>query len=202
MNSDDPSSSLEARLVRFRELCEKREEAAALNLASTKIEDAELCRDPRNQNRLLRKQAKAHKYLAKQAAKEEGIDLDRKNNLTYTVEETRQWNETLATKEARRDPGFTDFTQLTRRKYEKLADKLDTHAILHRNKEEAAEAMAQEVAKDQQQRLKHSRRRRFDETEEVTFINERNARFNKKASRAYDEYTEELRESLERGTAL
>jgi pre-mRNA-splicing factor SYF2 len=200
--SEEVTPSLTDRLARFQELREKREKAAALNLASTKIEDAELRQDPRNQARLLRKQAKAQKYLAKQAAKEEGVDLDRQNNLTYTIEETQQWNEKLAAKEARKDVGFTDFTQLTRRKYEKLTDKLDTSAILRRSKEEAKEAMAEEIVEDQKQRLKRSRRRRFDETEEVTFINERNARFNKKASRAYDEYTEELRESLERGTAL
>src|SRR5262245_48992622 len=131
------SPSLEDRLRRFQELEEKRDEATALNLASTKLEDAELRRDPRNEARLLRRQIKAQKYFAKQAAIENGVDLERQNNLTYSIEETRQWQEKLAEKEAKRDPGFTDYAQLTRRKYEKLTDNLDTNAILHRSKEEA-----------------------------------------------------------------
>lgn len=38
--------------------------------------------------------------------------------------------------------------------------------------------------------------------EEVTFINAGNERFNKKASKAYDKYTAEIKANLERGTAL
>lgn len=51
-------------------------------------------------------------------------------------------------------------------------------------------------------RKEFSRRRRFDDTAEVDYINERNARFNKKIARAFDPYTKEIKDSLERGTAL
>jgi len=47
-----------------------------------------------------------------------------------------------------------------------------------------------------------SRVRAPSEAKDVNFINERNRRFNDKIGRAYDQYTEEIRESLERGTAL
>lgn len=48
-----------------------------------------------------------------------------------------------------------------------------------------------------------SRRRAFHEDRiDVDFINERNRNFNKKISRAFDEYTTEVKQSLERGTAL
>ena len=36
----------------------------------------------------------------------------------------------------------------------------------------------------------------------VTFINDRNERFNKKIARSFDEYTKDLKDNLERGTAL
>src|SRR5690606_9404111 len=102
----------------------------------------------------------------------------------------------------RRDPGFTDFVQLTRRKYERLTDQLEPATVLRRSREEAKEAVAKEVEEMQLERSRRSRRKRYNETEEITYINERNARFNQKVARAYDEYTEELRDSVERGTAV
>ena len=47
-----------------------------------------------------------------------------------------------------------------------------------------------------------SRRRAEYEGEDVTSINERNKHFNKKIKRAFDKYTVDIRQSLERGTAL
>jgi pre-mRNA-splicing factor SYF2 len=200
--STESRSSLADRLAKFQELRVRREDAAAQNLASTKAEDAELRTNPQTRARLLRKQAKAEAFLAKAAAAETKTDLQRLDNLTYTMEETERWNEKLIERETRKDPGFTDYAQLTQRKYEKRTAKLDVEAIQKRSKEEALTAMATEIQTDQIQRTKHSRRKRYDDTEDITFINERNARFNKKAARAYDEYTEELRDSLERGTAV
>lgn len=54
-----------------------------------------------------------------------------------------------------------------------------------------------------ERREKFSRRRAFLEDQiDVDFINERNRKFNKKISRAFDEYTSDTKQSLERGTAL
>lgn len=47
-----------------------------------------------------------------------------------------------------------------------------------------------------------SRRRDFCPEEDVTYINERNRHFNKKVQRSFGMYTEEVRQNLERGTAL
>ena len=53
---------------------------------------------------------------------------------------------------------------------------------------------------DQQRKFSHPR------TEvpgaDVDFINDRNKHFNKKIKRAFDKYTVEIRQNLERGTAL
>lgn len=51
-------------------------------------------------------------------------------------------------------------------------------------------------------RKEFSRRRRYDETQEVDYINERNQRFNKKIARAFDPYTKDIKQNLERGTAI
>ena len=47
-----------------------------------------------------------------------------------------------------------------------------------------------------------SRRRAFNEDEESYSINDRNRVFNKKISRAFDKYTMEIKQNIERGTAL
>ena len=53
-----------------------------------------------------------------------------------------------------------------------------------------------------EKRDKYSRRRRFDEEEDVSYINERNMKFNKKLERFYGQYTAEIKQNLERGTAV
>lgn len=75
------------------------------------------------------------------------------------------------------------------------------------------ERLTAHMAKVEKKRGNFSRRRAYNEDEEVyvaglgadgcsTFINERNMRFNKKISRAYDAFTKDIKDSFERGTAL
>merc|ERR1711924_12412 len=61
-----------------------------------------------------------------------------------------------------------------------------------------------EVAMEKMDKKKKdfSRRRDFNPDEDVTYINERNAHFNRKMQRAFGEYTHETRESRERHRAL
>ena len=47
-----------------------------------------------------------------------------------------------------------------------------------------------------------SRRRSEHGAADIDYINDRNKHFNKKIKRAYDKYTVEIRQNLERGTAL
>ncbi|OQS08003.1 pre-mRNA-splicing factor syf2 [Thraustotheca clavata] len=68
--------------------------------------------------------------------------------------------------------------------------------------EEGVERMVAELEHRAQARQKFSRRRQFREGEDVDFINERNRVFNKKAARAFDKYTVEIKQNLERGTAI
>lgn len=53
-----------------------------------------------------------------------------------------------------------------------------------------------------ERRGKFSRRRTFVEGEAVDYINDRNRVFNKKIGRYYDKYSTEIKQNLERGTAL
>ena len=53
-----------------------------------------------------------------------------------------------------------------------------------------------------EKRKKFHRRRAHDEDKDITYINERNRRFNEKIDRSYSKYTTEIKKNLERGTAI
>lgn len=62
--------------------------------------------------------------------------------------------------------------------------------------------MAQELHDREQKRQEFSRRRKFREEKDIDSINDRNEHFNKKIERAFGKYTLEIKNNLERGTAL
>lgn len=51
-------------------------------------------------------------------------------------------------------------------------------------------------------RSKYSRRRAYNDDADIDYINERNAKFNQKAERFYGKYAGEIKQNLERGTAV
>jgi len=72
----------------------------------------------------------------------------------------------------------------------------------HKPTEEAKERLQGAVEKILDKKKDFSRRREYCPEEDVTYINERNRHFNKKMQRYFGAYTEEIRQNLERGTAL
>lgn len=70
------------------------------------------------------------------------------------------------------------------------------------DKQENIDKMVEELEKQEKKRKNFHRRRAYKEDEDVTYINEENRRLNIKINRFYDKYTEDIKESLERGTAL
>lgn len=66
---------------------------------------------------------------------------------------------------------------------------------------EGARRLANELHRRIQKAAKKRNRMEFNETD-VTSINKRNKLFNKKISRNYDRASAEIKQNLERGTAL
>jgi pre-mRNA-splicing factor SYF2 len=64
------------------------------------------------------------------------------------------------------------------------------------------QALTEELEKTESRRKTFSRRRGFQEGAYVDYINEHNRTFNKKAAKAFEKYTAEIRQNLERGTAV
>ena len=71
---------------------------------------------------------------------------------------------------------------------------------------EVSKAGAERLRRDITDRLEardnFSRRRKTFDSSTVDSINEKNAFFNKKIKRSFDKYTVEIRQNLERGTAI
>ncbi|KAJ8765160.1 hypothetical protein K2173_010651 [Erythroxylum novogranatense] len=68
--------------------------------------------------------------------------------------------------------------------------------------EEKIDRMVKELKDREEKRKSFSRRRRFHEEKDIDSINDRNEHFNKKIERAFGKYTLEIKNNLERGTAL
>jgi pre-mRNA-splicing factor SYF2 len=157
------------------------------------------------------------------------LDTDRIKNLTYSIDDVERWDIKSELKQEKLDRGFTDFAQIASKKYKKMIsefnpniaayelqkEELQDNASIYRTahsthfanpdsqpSKQSLDRLVKDIDKQNLRRGQFSRRRAFNEDEDVTYINERNMRFNKKISRAYDEYTKEIKQNFERGTAL
>ncbi|KAI3447927.1 hypothetical protein Pfo_004592 [Paulownia fortunei] len=68
--------------------------------------------------------------------------------------------------------------------------------------EEKIDKMVKELKEREEKSRSFSRRRKFREEKDIDSINDRNEHFNKKIERAFGKYTLEIKNNLERGTAL
>jgi pre-mRNA-splicing factor SYF2 len=178
-----------------------------------------------------RRRKEAELLQARRDAEDQGVDFERMQNLQYTAEDVEMWNKRARRKEKGMDRGFADFAEANLRKHHKLIDKLepnieayeeskslfgDIDGVIYRdassveyaqagsqkNPAKAVDRMVSDLEKQLEKRKKHSRYRGTDTSDEVTYINDKNRRFNEKMARSYDKYTVDIKQSLERGSAL
>jgi pre-mRNA-splicing factor SYF2 len=210
---------MDQRLQKFRELHMRRNEARNKNLEEVKEEDRKNRETPKDIAAEQKRRREAEKLLVTEEARQRGDDYQRLQNLNYSLEECEQWEEQKEKKVQKRDQGFADYRQATIRKYERLTDslkvdesqrrktplpikELDIHSLAFPRDDEArVHALVTDLNMQEHKRKAYSRRRVFD-TDDVDYINERNRRFNQKIARAFDAYTSDIKDNLERGTAL
>ncbi|WFD28939.1 SYF2 splicing factor [Malassezia nana] len=177
------------------------------------------------------KLAKAERLLDERDMRERGEDVERHRAMHYTIEENEAWEKKLEEKERTRDKGMIDFQDLAERSYQRQIQQLkpdraayelqkraesqaasrelvhSTPAAVasygtHAPDEDAVDRLVTHLNHEHDQIQRRSRRREDDLDVEGTYINQRNKRFNRKIQRYFGEHTKELRENLERGTAL
>jgi len=92
----------------------------------------------------------------------------------------------------------TDSYDPTMASYVKNNDVTNSAKVLERD---GAKRLATEMKRRVDKKINKKRKVEFDEAD-VSYINDRNKRFNQKIGRNFDEHTAEIRQNLERGTAL
>ncbi|CAG0880760.1 unnamed protein product [Darwinula stevensoni] len=211
------------RLKKLRELHRRRNEARQLNHQEV-IEEDKRNKLPTNwEAKKRRAEWELDEDRKKQEAVEKGEDYERLKMLDQGADEIQRFEKRKKKKNP--DPGFSNFEDATIRQYNRLVKNLkpdmesyekqkeklgnafyaDNQTIihgLHKDSPEAIQKLAEGVEKQIAKRDKFSRRRTFDPDADIDYINERNMRFNKKIERFYGQYTSEIKQNLERGTAV
>lgn len=223
--SSDAKDKMAERMERLKKLHTMRNQARTDNHRAT-VEEDERNKLPKNYEAKARQAEwliNDQKLRDEAAAK--GLQYDRVKMMTTTAFEADRM-EKLKSRKRNPDQGFSDYEAATARQYNRLVNNLGPRDLVKYNREkdelnqmaygtdnpvlygvkkdskEAIDKMAKDVEEQIAKKKKFSRRRTHNEEETIDYINERNAKLNKKLDRFYGEYTKEIKQNLERGTAL
>lgn len=161
----------------------------------------------------------------KQKCEAEGKDYEREKLRRKGADEA-EWSDRQKKNKIDPDQGFSSYEDASFRKYNQLVKQIkpDMEAYAdakerageaafyaseggvvhgtHKDTPEALDRLASDVQAQITKRDKYSRRRMHDDDADIDYINERNMKFNQKLERFYGKYTKEIRDNLERGTAV
>ncbi|XP_075683898.1 pre-mRNA-splicing factor SYF2 [Rhinoderma darwinii] len=223
-SAEDPAAhKREERLRKFRELHLKRNEARKLNHQEVVEEDKRQKLPSNWEARKARLEWELKEEERKKECAANGVDYKRAKLLEISADEAERMERKRKKKHP--DIGFSDFAaaqlrqyqRLTRQikpdmeEYEKERGKIGEHFYptcdslfhgTHVPSQEGVDRMVSDLEKQIEKREKYSRRRAYNDDADIDYINERNAKFNKKAERFYGKYTAEIKQNLERGTAV
>lgn len=177
-NYNKKSSKSVERLKKLDALRQVREEAVASTITS--------CNEDRRAPLVSR--SKSKDVDMEPIAASSGSKSNSVMNLSYTLKENQDWIESLHKKEENmHETQYSDYASLARRKYETLLTKLERKGL--KDKEESVKKRLEQLINEEQKRRRgFSRRKTFSTTERVSYINERNAKFNRKLERTFGDY--------------
>ncbi|KAF8771649.1 pre-mRNA-splicing factor SYF2-like [Argiope bruennichi] len=221
--AESSSAPLKDRLQKFKELQFRRKESRKLNYQEVVEEDRRAKLPPNYEKKNKWAQYIIEQEEKKQEAAAKGEDYNRVKLLDVTAEDAEKWERMKKKKNP--DPGFSSYEDAAIRQYDRLTKKMkpDMEAykrekekmgeafyptkdtIIHGMQEDSQEAidnMVENLEKVIEKHSKFSRRRRYNDDADINYINERNKNFNKKLERFYGQYTAEIKQNLERGTAV
>eukprot|EP00039_Didymoeca_costata_P001981 m.56697 g.56697 ORF g.56697 m.56697 type:complete len:221 (+) comp11056_c0_seq1:137-799(+) len=219
------ASKLEEMKAKMAALKKKREEAREKNHEAV-VEEDRIAKLPANyEARRKKAEWEENEEKAKKAAADAGQDYERVKARNTTALEADRVALKKRKKKEQMDPGFSDYTAAQARQYNRLTKNLKVDMGAYKKSvaewgddEQAADSLAygqhdhvsktgikrmvDDLEKQIEKRHKFSRRRRHLHDTDIDYINERNRVFNKKLDRFYTPYTQEIRDNLERGTAI
>lgn len=181
---------------------------------------------PKNfQHKRQRQEWELQALEGKRLAESQGIDYERIKALN-TQADVAEKLEAAKRRKKNPDTGFADYEAMSLRQYERLTNGLkpDLKAYeamktvvgeaqfyptvdtmihgTHYPTQNALDKLSEDVKGQMKKRDQYHRRRMFDADAPIDFINERNRKFNQKLERYYGAYTEDIKDDLERGSAL
>ncbi|CAH0563477.1 unnamed protein product [Brassicogethes aeneus] len=227
MDDEKPKSFAEKqaeRMKRLRNLHTMRNEARSHNHKEVIAEDARNNLPANYESRKRRAEWTLNDQKEREEAKSRGEDYDRVKLLNVTAVEAEKMERMRKKKNP--DQGFSDFEAASFRQYNRLIKTLPQKDMeryeeqkekygeafyagpntiihgIHEDRPEAVDNLVKSVEDQIAKRNKYSRRRTHNDDADIDYINERNAKFNKKLDRFYGEHTAEIKQNLERGTAV
>ena len=224
-SSSDAASRMAERMKKLKNLHSKRTESRQINHAEV-IEEDRKAKEPKNMEaRKRRAEYLLQEEEFKSKCEEEGKDFEREKMRRKGADEA-DWTERQKKNKMNPDQGFSSYEDASFRKYNQLVKQIKPDmasykdskerageaafyaaegAIVHGTHKDTPDALDR-LAKDTEaqisKREKYSRRRMHDDDADIDYINERNMKFNQKLERFYGKYTKEIKDNLERGTAV
>ncbi|CAH0694753.1 unnamed protein product [Spodoptera exigua] len=212
------------RMKRLRSLHTARNEARTQNHQEVVAEEARNKLPPNYEAKRRQAEWLLDDQAKRQEAEKAGKDYDRVKLLNISAVEA----ERLERKKKKKNPdeGFSTYEQATVRQYNRLVKNMPTADMeqyekqkqkygdafyggpnviihgMHKDRKEAVDKMVEDLEGQIAKRARFSRRRGYNDDADVDYINDRNAKFNKKLERFYGEHTAEIKQNLERGTAI
>ncbi|KAF6779617.1 hypothetical protein AHF37_00840 [Paragonimus kellicotti] len=214
----------EMRLERLRNLNLRRNEARKINHTEV-VEEDKRSKLPANwEIKQRRLQWEEEDEIFKAKCAETNVDPERARALEVTADMADRL-EAKRRKKRNTDEGFSSYADASHRKYLKLTKQVkpdlktyskekeqlgelmfptaNTIGLTERtDAPEAVERLAKMIDEQANKRSSYSRRRPFDADADIDYINERNKRYNELLERHYGKYTAEIKQNLERGTAI
>lgn len=213
------------RLERLRNLKLARNEARKLNRAEVVEEDRKKKLPDNWENRKKRAEWELSEIDKRKQCEDEGEDYDRVKLLDVSAVEA-ETKERAKRRKKNPDMGFSTYEEASIRQNQRLVKQIkpDMEAYKKQREElgnetfyatvntilpgkikdtpEGIQRLVEDLERQKDKAKKFRRRRFYDENKDVDYINERNSKFNAKAERFYGKYTAEIKQNLERGTAV
>merc|ERR1712038_95897 len=219
------ASRMAQRMQKLKNLHAKRTESRQINHSEV-IEEDRRAKEPKNMEaRKRRAEYLLQEEEFKRKCEADGKDLEREKMRRKGADEA-EWSDRQKKNKQNPDQGFSTYEEASFRKYNQLVKQIKPNmeeykdkkeragdaafyaaegAIVHGTHKDTPDALDR-LAKDTQaqidKREKYSRRRMHDDDADIDYINERNMKFNQKLERFYGKYTKEIKDNLERGTAV
>jgi len=223
-SSAKPTSKMAAMKAKFAKLHTLRQESIVINHREV-VEDDRVKKIPKNfEKKRDRLEREVEEEKQREQAEKEGKNYDRLRNLNVGADQAERWERNK--KKSNPDEGFSGYEQQTVRQYNRLINNKKVDLVdyersrermgdaafyiedntvpigLHKDSKESIDAMCEDLQQQIEKKAKFSRRRLHDVDADVTYINERNMKFNAKLERFFAPYTGEIKANLERGTAV